>query len=366
MKKILVVFGTRPEAVKMCPLVNVITHSNSFQCVVCVTGQHNEMLSEVLNSFKLTPKYNLAVMKPGQSLSDITVEILSKFGDVLDEERPDIVLVHGDTTTAFASALACFYKKIPVGHIEAGLRSFDLSSPFPEEFNRRVVDILSEYYFAPTEANRQILLKEGCPEERVFVTGNTGIDAFKFTLDSKFSHPLLDWAKDSRLVILTAHRRENLGEPMRAMFRAIARVLEEHNDVKIVYPVHLNPAINECFPKNFISHERIKVVGPMNILDFHNFLSQSYMILTDSGGIQEEAAFLGKPVIVMRDTTERHEGISANVLKLVGTKEESIYKAFSQLLKDKKVYKDMCCNTNLYGDGKASERIVKILMENLG
>lgn len=361
-KKIMLVFGTRPEAIKMCPLVNELkSRSNEFDVSVCVTGQHREMLEQVLRVFEVMPDYDLAIMKPGQTLFDVTCDVLLKLKAVLEEVRPDVVLVHGDTTTSFAAALACFYLQIPVGHVEAGLRTRDIYSPWPEEFNRQAVDIVSEYYFAPTEASKQNLLSEGKSELKIWVTGNTGIDALATTVREGYSHPVLEWAKDSRLILITAHRRENLGEPMRRMFRAIRRVMEEHPDTKAVYPIHMNPLVREAAHAELDGFERLRIVEPLEVLDFHNFMAAAHLILTDSGGIQEEAPGLGKPVLVMRDTTERPEGIEAGTLKLVGTDEGVIYREFSRLLSDAREYARMSRASNPYGDGHASERIADVL-----
>ena len=319
MKKIMLVFGTRPEAIKMCPLVNELKTREGIETLVCVTGQHRQMLDQVLEAFSVTPDYDLSIMKDRQTLFDVTANILLKIREVLEAERPDVVLVHGDTSTTFVTALACFYLQIPVGHVEAGLRTNNIYSPFPEEFNRQAVGIISQYNFAPTTMARDNLLREGKPAERIYVTGNTAIDALKTTVRPNYTHPELEWAEGSRLILITAHRRENLGEPMKHMFRAIRRVCDEHPDVKAIYPIHMNPAVREIATEILGDDERIRMIEPLDVLDFHNFLSRSYLILTDSGGIQEEAPSLGKPVLVMRDTTERPEGIAAGTLKLVGT-----------------------------------------------
>lgn len=361
MKKIMLVFGTRPEAIKMCPLVNELKTREGIQTLVCVTGQHRQMLDQVLNAFSVTPDYDLSVMKDRQTLFDVTANILLKIREVLEAERPDVVLVHGDTSTTFVTALACFYLQIPVGHVEAGLRTHNIYSPFPEEFNRQAVGIISQYNFAPTEMARDNLLKEGKPEENIFVTGNTAIDALKTTVRANYTHPELEWAEGSRLIMITAHRRENLGEPMKHMFRAIRRVCDEHPDVKSIYPIHMNPVVRETAAEILGNDERIHIIEPLDVLDFHNFLSRSYLILTDSGGIQEEAPSLGKPVLVMRDTTERPEGIAAGTLKLVGTEEETIYRNFKELLENPEVYHSMSTASNPYGDGLASRRIADIL-----
>lgn len=361
MKKIMLVFGTRPEAIKMCPLVKELKKEKDIETVVCVTGQHRQMLDMVLEAFDVNPDYDLSVMKQRQSLYDVTCGVMLKMKDVLEEVKPDVVLVHGDTTTTFAAALACFYQQIPVGHVEAGLRTYDIYSPFPEEYNRQAAGIIARYHFAPTEAARNNLLKEGKNEENIYVTGNTGIDALKTTVKEDYHHELLDWASGSKLIMLTAHRRENLGKHLYSMFRAIKRVVNETPDVKVIYPVHLNPLVQQTAGDVFGDNDRIKLVPPMEVIDFHNFMARSHIILTDSGGIQEEAPSLGKPVLVMRDTTERPEGIKAGTLKLVGTDEKTIYSNFKMLLTDEREYKKMSEASNPYGDGRASERIVEIL-----
>lgn len=365
MKKIMLVFGTRPEAIKMCPIVNELKQRTIFETKVCVTGQHREMLRQVLDVFDVTPDYDLDIMRDKQSLFDVTINILNKLRCVLEQERPDIVLVHGDTTTTFSAALACFYLRIPIGHVEAGLRTYNISSPYPEEFNRQAVSIVSKYNFAPTEHAKENLIKEGKDPKSIFITGNTAIDALKTTVNDNYTHPELDWASDSRLVLITAHRRENLGAPMYAMFSAIKRVLDEHADIKAIYPIHMNPAVRHIADEIFGGNERIHIIEPLDVFDFHNFMNKSYLILTDSGGIQEEAPSLGKPVLVMRDTTERPEGIEAGTLKLTGTNEQSIYDMFSLLLDDKKTYLKMSKASNPYGDGKSSFRIAEILSMSL-
>lgn len=334
MKKVMLVFGTRPEAIKMCPLVNELKTRKEIETVVCVTGQHRQMLDQVLEVFDVVPDYDLSIMKEKQTLFDITTNILNNIKAVLEKVQPDIVLVHGDTSTTFVTALACFYLQVPVGHVEAGLRTYDIYSPYPEEFNRQAVGIISNYNFAPTEKAKENLIKEGKKKEAIYVTGNTAIDALKTTVKKEYYHSELEWARGSRLILITAHRRENLGEPMKAMFRAILRVLKEHPDVKAIYPIHMNPVVREIADSILGKEERIHIIEPLEVIDFHNFLNQSYMILTDSGGIQEEAPSLGKPVLVMRDTTERPEGIEAGTLKLVGTEEETIYRNFKKLLED--------------------------------
>lgn len=361
MKKVMLVFGTRPEAIKMCPLVNELKTRQSIQTIVCVTGQHRQMLDQVLEAFHVVPDYDLSIMKDKQTLFDITTNILNRIKAVLEEVRPDVVLVHGDTSTTFVTALACFYLQIPVGHVEAGLRTYNIYSPYPEEFNRQAVSIISQYNFAPTELSQQNLLKEGKKPETIYVTGNTAIDALKTTVREDYTHPELEWASDSRLILITAHRRENLGEPMRHMFRAIRRVMDEHQDVKAIYPIHMNPVVRETANAILGNDDRIHIIEPLEVLDFHNFLARSYLILTDSGGIQEEAPSLGKPVLVMRDTTERPEGIAAGTLKLVGTEEDTIYCNFKLLLEDAKEYAKMSNASNPYGDGFACKRIADVL-----
>lgn len=365
MKKVMLVFGTRPEAIKMCPLVNELKTRKELQTLVCVTGQHRQMLDMVLEAFNVVPDYDLSIMRDKQTLFDVTTNILNRIKDVLEKEHPDVVLVHGDTSTTFATALACFYLQIPVGHVEAGLRTYNLYSPYPEEFNRQAVSIISKYNFAPTELAKQNLLKEGKNPESIFVTGNTAIDALKTTVREDYAHPELDWAKDSRLILITAHRRENLGEPMRHMFKAIRRVMDEHPDVKAIYPIHMNPVVRETATEFLGDDDRIHIIEPLDVLDFHNFMKRSYLILTDSGGIQEEAPSLAKPVLVMRDTTERPEGIAAGTLKLVGTTEEVIYNEFSKLLNDTRAYNAMAHAENPYGDGHACERIADVVCKNL-
>ena len=363
MKKVMLVFGTRPEAIKMCPLVNELKTRENIKTIVCVTGQHREMLDQVLTAFNVEPDYDLSIMKEKQTLFDVTVNILERIKSVLEEAKPDVVLVHGDTSTTFVTALACFYMQIPVGHVEAGLRTYNIYSPYPEEFNRQAVGIVSQYNFAPTELSKQNLLNEGKKPETIYVTGNTAIDALKTTVRKDYSHPQLEWAEGSRLILITAHRRENLGKPMENMFRAIKRVMNEHPDVKAIYPIHMNPVVRQTADSILGGDERIRIIEPLKVLDFHNFLSRSYLILTDSGGIQEEAPSLGKPVLVMRDTTERPEGIKAGTLKLVGTEEETIYNEFKRLLEDENEYAKMSNASNPYGDGFACKRIADILQK---
>ena len=357
----MLVFGTRPEAIKMCPLVNELKKRKKFETIVCVTGQHRQMLDQVLKVFNVVPDYDLSIMRDKQTLFDVTINILENIKQVLEAVKPDIVLVHGDTSTTFVTALACFYLQIAVGHVEAGLRTYNIFSPYPEEFNRQAVSIISRYNFAPTELSKKNLLKEGKKEETIFVTGNTAIDALKTTVCDEYTHPELEWAKDSRLILITAHRRENLGEPMKNMFRAIRRVMDEHSDIKAIYPIHMNPVVRETANDILGDDERIHIIEPLDVLDFHNFQARSHLILTDSGGIQEEAPSLGKPVLVMRDTTERPEGIEAGTLKLVGTEEEVIYRNFKELLENRESYERMAHASNPYGDGKACQRIADIL-----
>lgn len=363
-KTVMLVFGTRPEAIKMCPLVNELKKRESIKTVVCVTGQHRQMLDQVLETFNVIPDYDLSVMKDKQTLFDITTNILNRIKEVLEKVKPDTVLVHGDTSTTFVTALACFYLQIPVGHVEAGLRTYNIYSPYPEEFNRQAVSIISKYNFAPTEKSKNNLIKEGKDEKTIWVTGNTAIDALKTTVRQDYSHPELDWANGSKLIFITAHRRENLGAPMHNMFRAIRRVMEEHPDVKALYPIHMNPVVRKAADEELGDFDRIHIIDPVEVFDCHNIMARSYMILTDSGGIQEEAPSLGKPVLVMRDTTERPEGIAAGTLKLVGTDEETIYNNFKLLLENEEEYKKMAHAANPYGDGHACERIADILENN--
>ncbi len=357
----MLVFGTRPEAIKMCPLVNELKTRKNLQTIVCVSGQHRQMLDQVLDAFHVVPDYDLSIMKQKQTLFDVTVNILERIKEVLEEVKPDVVLVHGDTSTTFVTALACFYLQIPVGHVEAGLRTYNIYSPYPEEFNRQAVGIVAKYHFAPTEMSRDNLVKEGKNPDDIYITGNTAIDALKTTVRADYTHPELDWADGSRLIVLTAHRRENLGEPMHNMFRAIRRIIDETPDVKVIYPIHMNPLVRQAADEELGDCDRIHIIEPLEVLDFHNLLSRSYMILTDSGGIQEEAPSLGKPVLVMRDTTERPEGIKAGTLKLVGTDEEVIYENFKTLLTNKEAYDAMAKASNPYGDGLACKRIADIL-----
>ena len=360
-KTVLLVFGTRPEAIKMCPLVKELQARPGIRTLVCVTGQHREMLAQVLDIFGVEPDYDLSIMQPRQTLFDITVNILERVKPVLEEVKPELVLVHGDTSTTFATALACFYLQIPVGHVEAGLRTYNIDSPYPEEFNRQAVGIVSRYHFAPTALSREHLVREGKDASTVYVTGNTAIDALRTTVRDAYEHEALDWARGSRMILITAHRRENIGEPMRHMFRAIRRIVEEHPDVKALYPIHMNPVVRQLAREELSACDRIRMIEPLDALDFHNFLARCYLVLTDSGGIQEEAPSLGKPVLVMRDTTERPEGLAAGTLKLVGTDEATIYDSFKRLLEDEDAYHAMAHASNPYGDGHACKRIADVI-----
>ena len=360
---VMTIFGTRPEAIKMAPLVKELEKRENIKSVVCVTAQHRQMLDQVLETFDITPDYDLNIMTQGQTLGDITTRALSGLEKIIQDIEPDLVLVHGDTTTTFVGALAAFYNHSAIGHVEAGLRTDDKYSPFPEEMNRQMVDRLSDLYFAPTDVSKNNLLKENISEEKIFITGNTAIDAMKTTVKEDYSHPELDWIKDNeRLIMLTAHRRENLGNPMRRIFSAIRKIVDEFEDVKIIYPIHMNPKVREIASEIFFGCDRVKLIEPLEVLDFHNFLNKSYIILTDSGGIQEEAPSLGKPVLVLRDTTERPEGIKAGTLKLVGTEEDIIYEETKKLLTDKEEYEKMSKASNPYGDGTASVQIVDAIV----
>ena len=365
MKKVMLVFGTRPEAIKMCPLVNELKKRKTIETIVCVTGQHKQMLNQVLETFHVVPDFNLSIMKDEQTLFDITANILNKIKKVLEDVKPDVCLVHGDTSTTFAAALACFYMQIPVGHVEAGLRTYNIHSPYPEEFNRQAVSIISKYNFAPTELAKEHLVNEGKSESTIYVTGNTVIDAMRHTVVADYHHPELDWVGNGRMIFITAHRRENLGEPMRHMFRAIRRVLNEHPDVKAVYPIHMNPMVRKAADKELGDCSQIHLIEPIEVFDCHNFEARCHLCLTDSGGIQEECPSYGKPVLVMRDTTERPEGVEAGTLKLVGTEEEAIYEWFTKLLDDDNEYAQMAHAVNPYGDGHACERIADILEKTL-
>ena len=360
--KVMSIFGTRPETIKMAPVVHELEKREEIESIVCVTAQHREMLDQVLKALKVKPDYDLNIMKQGQTLSDITTRALKGLEDVIKEVKPDIILVHGDTTTTFAGALAAFYQQVAVGHVEAGLRTYNKYSPFPEEMNRQFVGIVSDMNFAPTERSKNNLLREGKKEETIYVTGNTEIDALNLTVDEEYSDEITEWIGDDRLIVLTAHRRENLGEPMYRMFKAIRRIIDKYDDVKMVYPVHLNPLVVKAANEVFGDSEKIKLIKPLEVVEFHNLLSRSYLILTDSGGIQEEAPSLGKPVIVLRDTTERPEGIDAGTLKLAGTEEETIYQMVDELLSDSMEYEKMSKASNPYGDGHASERIVDAII----
>ena len=358
MIKVMSVFGTRPEAIKMAPLVKELEKRNNMESVVCVTAQHRQMLDQVLEAFRIRPDYDLNIMKHGQTLSDITTAALQGMEGVIRETKPDIVLVHGDTTTAFAAALAAFYQQVPIGHVEAGLRTYDKYSPFPEEMNRQMVDRMADLFFAPTEMSRKNLLQENIPGEKIWVTGNTAIDALETTVRIGYFHPEIDWVKEGeRLILLTSHRRENLGEPMENIFRAVRRVAENYPTVKVIYPIHMNPIVRRIAGEILSGCDRIRLIEPLEVFDFHNFIDRSDLVLTDSGGIQEEAPSLGKPVLVLRDTTERPEGVSAGTLKLVGTREEDIYRETVRLLTDREEYEKMSRASNPYGDGHASERI---------
>ena len=361
--KVMTVFGTRPEAIKMAPLVKELKSREEIECIVCVTAQHRQMLDQVMNTFSIVPNYDLNIMQQGQTLSDITARALKGLEEVIQKEQPDIVLVHGDTTTTFAGALAAYYSQVDVGHVEAGLRTWNKYSPFPEEMNRQMVGVIADMHFAPTENSKKSLLNEGKKEENIYVTGNTAIDALATTVNASYTNEIFDWVGDDKLILITAHRRENLGEPMRGMFKAIKRILDEFDDVKAVYPVHLNPKVREVANEVLGDCSKIKLIDPLEVIDFHNFIAKSYLILTDSGGIQEEAPSLGKPVLVLRDTTERPEGIAAGTLKLAGTDEENIYNLTKELLTDNNEYNRMSKASNPYGDGKASKRIADAIIE---
>ena len=361
--KVMSIFGTRPEAIKMAPLVKELESREEIESIVCVTAQHREMLDQVLETFKIKPDYDLNIMKQGQTLIDITTGALSGVDKVLKEAKPDIVLVHGDTSTTFAGALAAFYNQVAIGHVEAGLRTYNKYSPYPEEMNRQMVDCMTDMFFAPTELSRENLLKENIDDDKIYITGNTAIDAMETTVDKSYSHPVLDWVGNDKMILLTAHRRENLGEPMRNIFRGIRKVLDEVSNIKVVYPIHKNPLVREAADEIFGECDRVKLIEPLEVFDFHNFQNMSHIILTDSGGIQEEAPSLGKPVLVLRDTTERPEGINAGTLKLVGTDSEVIYKETIRLLTDKSEYERMSKASNPYGDGFASKRITDAIIE---
>ena len=363
MIKVMTVFGTRPEAIKMAPLVKELKSRDEIDCIVCVTAQHRQMLDQVLEVFDIKPDYDLNIMKQGQTLSDITSRVLYGLEKVIKDVNPDIVLVHGDTTTTFASALAAYYNQIDIGHVEAGLRTWNKYSPYPEEMNRQMVGVMADMHFAPTENSKNSLLKENRDESKIYVTGNTAIDALATTVKESYSNDILDWVGSDRMILLTAHRRENLGEPMRGMFKAIKRIIEEFEDVKVVYPVHLNPKVRSVAKEVLGENDRIKLIEPLEVIDFHNFIARAYLILTDSGGIQEEAPSLGKPVLVLRDTTERPEGIKAGTLKLAGTDENNIYRLTKELLENTEEYERMAHSVNPYGDGKASKRIADAIIK---
>lgn len=363
MIKVMTIFGTRPEAIKMAPLVKELKSRKEIECIVCVTAQHRQMLDQVLETFEIKPDFDLNIMKPGQTLSDITSRALNGVEEIIKEVKPDIVLVHGDTTTTFAGALAAFYNQVDIGHVEAGLRTWNKYSPYPEEMNRQMVGVMADMHFAPTENSKNSLLKEGKKPETIYVTGNTAIDALKTTVNKEYTNPIFDWLGNDRLILLTAHRRENLGEPMRHMFKAIKRIVDEFDDVKVIYPVHLNPKVRMVADEILGNDSKVKLIEPLEVIDFHNFINRSYLILTDSGGIQEEAPSLGKPVLVLRDTTERPEGIKAGTLKLAGTNEQTIYTLTKELLTNVEIYEKMSSASNPYGDGKASKRIADAIIE---
>lgn len=363
MFKVLVVFGTRPEAVKMCPVIQELKRQRDIECSVCLTGQHKEMLDQVMQAFQIEADHNMKIMKPEQSLSEVTASVLNAMDTVIDQISPDLVLVHGDTSSSFAAALSAFYHHIPIGHVEAGLRTYDMQAPYPEEFNRQAVDLISDLYFAPTDTARIQLEREGKPSGRIFVTGNTVIDALKTTVQKDYKNDLLEWARDSRLILLTAHRRENIGQAMKDIFGAVRQIADEFEDVKVIYPIHKNPKVRELAEPIFQGQDRIKLIEPLDVFDFHNLMARSYLIMTDSGGIQEEAPSLGKPVLVLREQTERPEGVEAGTLKLTGTKCDLIYRGAKRLLTDQKQYREMSHAQNPYGDGHASERIVRIILD---
>jgi len=360
--KILIIFGTRPEAIKMAPLYKELTSRPQIETKIIVTAQHRQMLDQVLKAFDINPDYDLNIMRQGQTLSDITSRVLQELSTIIQAEKPDLILVHGDTTTTFAGALSAFYHQVKIGHVEAGLRTNNKYSPFPEEINRAFVGLVADYHFAPTEFSKENLIKENKPLNSIFVTGNTGIDALKKTIRTDYHHPIFEWIGNDRLILLTAHRRENIGNQMRQMFKGIKRAIDQFSDVKVLYPVHMNPKVLEVANEIFANHPRIKLIGPLDVLDFHNFINKSYLILSDSGGIQEEASALGKPLLVLRDTTERPEGIKAGTLRLVGTNEENIYNNVFELLSDKNAYLKMSNAKNPYGDGNASRYIADILI----
>ncbi|WP_300411039.1 UDP-N-acetylglucosamine 2-epimerase (non-hydrolyzing) [Lagierella sp.] len=361
MKKIMVVFGTRPEAIKMCPLILELKQRKDLKVVVTLTGQHNEMLEQVMEVFKIKEDYNLRIMKKEQTLTDIATSIMEGMKPILEEEKPDLVLVHGDTSTSFVVALSSFYNNIPIGHVEAGLRTYNKLSPYPEEFNRQAISSMADLHFAPTKRAKENLIQEKKSESSIFVTGNTVIDALKVTVSKDYQNSILDFAKDKKLILLTMHRRENLGQKMQSAFRGIRRVLEESEDLALLYPVHLNPKVRELAKKEFGGSSKISLIEPVDVFDFHNIMKKSYLILTDSGGIQEEAPALGKPVLVLRDSTERPEGIEAGTLKLIGTDEQTVYRELKNILKNREDYEKMSKAINPYGDGNASLYIADII-----
>ncbi|HZG81139.1 MAG TPA: UDP-N-acetylglucosamine 2-epimerase (non-hydrolyzing) [Brevibacillus sp.] len=365
--KVMTVFGTRPEAIKMAPLVHELKkHSEQIESVVCVTAQHRQMLDQVLEIFDITPDYDLNIMKDRQTLIDVTTRALQSLDAVIKEVKPDIVLVHGDTSTTFVASLAAFYNQVAIGHVEAGLRTWDKYSPFPEEMNRQLTGVMADLHFSPTDGSADNLRRENKPEDAIYITGNTAIDALKTTVREDYTHPVLDRFADFKMVLMTAHRRENLGEPMRRIFRAVRRIVDEHPEIAVVYPVHLNPAVQEVAQELLGDHERISLIEPLDAFDFHNFARRAHLILTDSGGVQEEAPSLGVPVLVLRDTTERPEGIAAGTLKLAGTDEEQVYRMTKELLTDQQAYDAMAHAANPYGDGEASRRIVEAILHHYG
>ncbi len=365
MIKVMTVFGTRPEAIKMAPIVKELKSRKEIKCIVCVTAQHRQMLDQVLHVFDIKPEYDLDIMKQGQTLSEITSRVLIGLEEIIKKEKPDIILVHGDTTTTLAGGMAAFYNQVKIGHVEAGLRTWNIRSPFPEEANRQMVDCITDFYFAPTQKSKENLLKEGKDESKIFVTGNSAIDALKTTISRDYKNEIFNWLGEDKLILLTAHRRENLGEPMRHMFRAIRRVLDENEGYKVIYPVHLNPLVRQVADEVFENDNKIKLIEPLEVIDFHNFLNRAHIILTDSGGIQEEAPSLGKPVLVLRNTTERPEGIEAGTLKLATTNEEKIYTLLTELIQNKDEYNKMAKASNPYGDGTTSKQIADIIIEQL-
>lgn len=364
--KIMTIFGTRPEAIKMAPLIKAIENDERFESIVTVTAQHRQMLDQVMDIFDLKADYDLNIMKDGQTLTDITSRVIKELDSVLVEARPDIILVHGDTTTTFAASIAGFYHQIKIGHVEAGLRTWNKYSPFPEEMNRQLTDTLADIYFAPTIMSKSNLLKEGRPEESIFITGNTVIDAMEYTIKQNYSNELLDNLAGKRIILVTMHRRENLGQPMTNVFKAINRLVEKFEDVHIVFPMHKNPKVRKNAVETLSDSEQVHLIEPLDVIDFQNFSNNSYMILSDSGGVQEEAPSLGVPVLVLRDTTERPEGIEAGTLKLVGTEEDKVFEEATLLLSDKEEYEKMSQASNPYGDGNASERILDAIAYNFG